>query len=414
MPPKAAPPSVDFAGLLPRTRVLAYYGRDGYFHDRVLLAQVAATIWVVCTAHWNVYIEDLSEYAQIYPVGPGGGVHFSLSRVPRIRFNNAELRRRLPDLLRNGETKAATERGFGFVPNSTGGPTAAPVAAEVSLGAGWIAMEEKGRYKIGDDAAGASATVRGDRALVRLADGSYMASARRGTFDVLVASADRRTLVVKYSDSAGTQFARPFAESVSLLSKTPFVDWPLHGPRTLLWLLYAMVASNTAPLGRHYWWRGVLQLGASDEGVEEHEFLSSVIESALTYDQLCATELASFEHISRRYMLWEERYASSLRARLGASGSDFGLDTGERSLFMGLTSHQMALVSPELSTWVSNRVGERSAILKERRKGREERLLALGGQARIGGNAANGAPASNRGGRSRRKKGGGGKPDPPQ
>ena len=101
----------------------------------------------------------------------GGGIHFSLSRVPRIIFSNAELRRRLPDLLRNGETKAATERDFGFVPNSTVVPMAAPVIAEVSLGAGWIAMEKKGRYKIGDDAAGASATVRGDRALVRLADG---------------------------------------------------------------------------------------------------------------------------------------------------------------------------------------------------------------------------------------------------
>ena len=134
MPPKTAPPSVDFVGLLPRTRVLAYYGRDVYFHDRVLLAQVAATIWVVCTAHWNITIEDLPKYAQIYPVGPGGGIHYSLSHMPRIRFDNAELRRRLPDLLRNGETKAATERGFGFVPNSTGGPTVAPVAAEVSFG----------------------------------------------------------------------------------------------------------------------------------------------------------------------------------------------------------------------------------------------------------------------------------------
>ena len=124
---------MDFAGLLPRTRVLVYYGEDDYYHDRVLLAQVAATIWVVCTAHWAIYIEDLSEYAQIYPVGPRGGIHYSLSHEPRIKFDNAELSRRLPDLLREGETEAATERGVGFVPSFTGGPTA-PVATEVPFG----------------------------------------------------------------------------------------------------------------------------------------------------------------------------------------------------------------------------------------------------------------------------------------
>ena len=194
---------MDFAGLLPGIRVLVYYGEDDCYHDRVLLAQVAATIWVACTADWAIYIEDLPEYAQIYPVGPRGGIHSSLSHEPRIKFDNAELRRRLPDLLLKGETEAASERGVGFVPNTTG-DLPAPVATEVPLGAGWTAMEEKGPYNMGDEVAGASATLRGDRAYLLLPDGSYMALARRGSFDVPVASSDLRTLAVKYSDSAGT------------------------------------------------------------------------------------------------------------------------------------------------------------------------------------------------------------------
>ena len=116
-----------------------------------------------------------------------------------------------------------------------------------------------------------------------------------------------------------------------------------------------------------------------DEGVQEHEFLSTVLEHALGYDQLCITELAAFEHISRRYMLWEESYASYLKSALGSNGSDgFGLDSDERVLFMGGQIAHTALVAPELQSWVSAKVEERSAILKGRRKGREERLLASG------------------------------------
>ena len=43
----------------------------------------------------------------------------------------------------------------------------------------------------------------------------------------------------------------------------------------------------------------------------------------------------------------------------------------------GQTAHT-ALVAPELQSWISVKVWGRSAFLKERRKGREERLLASG------------------------------------
>ena len=78
-------------------------------------------------------------------------------------------------------------------------------------------------------------------------------------------------------------------------------------------------------------------------------------------------------------MLWEESYSSHLKTALGANGSGgFGLDSDERVLFMGIQTTHTALVAPELQTWISGRVAERSAILKERRKGREERILAAG------------------------------------
>ena len=187
-----------------------------------------------------------------------------------------------------------------------------------------------------------------------------------------VTSSDLHTLGVKYSDSAGSMRLQPLAGSTGMLSEIVFVDQPSQRPWTLRGLLDAEVASDTAPLRRHHGRRSVLQLGPGDEGAEEHEF----IESAHSRAQLGVTGLASFEHISRRHLFWKESCTSSRRDCMGALGSGFGLD--ERSFLRGLTSLQMVLVSAELSTWISGRMGETSAILEERRKGREEQWRAAG------------------------------------
>ena len=52
-----------------------------------------------------------------------------------------------------------------------------------------------------------------------------------------------------------------------------------------------------------------------------------------------------------------------------------------------------ALVCPELQTWVAERLQAEAAVLKERRKGREEKILARGSQAAGGGDDDNTAPA---------------------
>ena len=51
----------------------------------------------------------------------------------------------------------------------------------------------------------------------------------------------------------------------------------------------------------------------------------------------------------------------------------------ERRLFLGhARSRGHALVVPQLERWVATKLAEESAVLKERRKGREERALARG------------------------------------
>ena len=128
---------------------------------------------------------------------------------------------------------------------------------------------------------------------------------------------------------------------------------------------------------RHYWWRSVLKLTAADNGVDEHKFLNELLEVALTGDQLNIAELEVFEIVARRLQLWEEVYAQRLRQADAGASADAWLD--ERALFLGQgRSRGQALVCPELEAFVATKLAEESAVMKERRKGREERQLASG------------------------------------
>ena len=112
-------------------------------------------------------------------------------------------------------------------------------------------------------------------------------------------------------------------------------------------------------------------------GVDDHAFLSDVMEQALQYDQLNISELGCFEAIARRYQMVEEMYSAALRDAEAGSGSSDWLD--ERHIFLGHErSRGHALISPELERHVAGKLQEESSVLKERRKGREERQLARG------------------------------------
>ena len=121
----------------------------------------------------------------------------------------------------------------------------------------------------------------------------------------------------------------------------------------------------------------MLNLTVSDPGVDEHHFLSELLEYGLTHDQLNVSEILAYESIARRYQLWEDVYATALRESESGDLSSDWLD--ERRVFLGHSrSKGHALVSPLLEEWVAERLQKESAILKECRKGREERALARG------------------------------------
>ena len=439
------------------SRVLAYYDpHDDYWHERVLLAQIAEHRFVVLTAHWDIYDEDLSQAMRLLPLGPRGGLPIPPPGGNLLRVDAARLAAELDQLYADGEELAAQVRaGEGLPPVAAaaacadgaaaagppgavapGGGAAAALGAvpgraadagaaapdgvlrapatalpaPAPAGAVWLAAEARGGFTLGTpipadllSATGQPRVVLGDRGIVLLASGAPLAVAVANTLDPGVErfssiSSDLRTLPVAYSPS-GTR-TRSFHDAVAKMSTTPFADWRIKGPRTTAWLLQKISEGGYTPLQRHFWWRSVQGLTASDAGVDDHHFLSELLQELTTYDQLNAGELVLAEIICRRYQLWEELYASSLRE--AEAGQDAAPWLDERAIFLGQErSRGSALVCPALEGWVAERLKEESAILKERRKGREERLLERGAEntGAPSGDTAAAAKAKGRGGR---------------
>ena len=119
-------------------------------------------------------------------------------------------------------------------------------------------------------------------------------------------------------------------------------------------------------------------------------------------DQLNVSECVVFETAVRRYQLWEEIYSSALaEADAGESSAEW---IDERRLFLGMPrARSSALVSPLLEQHVASRLAEEPAVLKERRKGREEKQLARGPPA---GGADDAGAGADRGRGRGRKRGG--------
>ena len=123
-------------------------------------------------------------------------------------------------------------------------------------------------------------------------------------------------------------------------------------------------------------------MGDADAGVEEHRFLCEVLEAAATFDQVNCGELVSMENVARRLQIWEEAYSKDLLAANTGGEADDSMWVEERRLFSGAPrARHGALVCPKLEKHVAERLAERAALLKEKRKGREEHILAkpLGG-----------------------------------
>ncbi|CAK0896604.1 unnamed protein product [Prorocentrum cordatum] len=349
--------------------------RELLWHERLLCAHVHEGSWVVTTPERDTYLEDLQEGVEsLVLLGPMGGLPESL----RLQADGAEL-------------ALQERRDLGLAasppppPPSTGAPPPLALEGVPSSGeGGWRCSENRGGARLGErvgDAELEAGCHRGDRGVALVGDvfvacaffrpGQQMPTPREVGAAGPVSN-ELRTLPVKYE--AASQRHRSYKEAASLTTTTAFEDWPISGPRTAEWLAREIARQELTPVRRHFWWRQLLGLGPSDWGVGEHESLSRLFEYALTYDQLNFGELASLELACRRYQLLEERCARVLIA--ATAGGDSGHLDNDR-LFMGEEGrHGRALVALALESWISQKLPEESAVLKERRMAKGERQLA--------------------------------------
>jgi len=182
---------------------------------------------------------------------------------------------------------------------------------------------------------------------------------------------DARTLTIR---TLGNVRFRQFKEAVELMSQVDFKDWPVPGPRTVMWCLTFLVRRG-GPQAHHQWWVSINKLQLGDAGVSEHENCMKAVEDGVQYDQCDATNLAVYEHVLRKAQLWEFYHKEKTRSELAAQKSSV-IDLEEQQIFMGSAGAEGSLmICPTLTEWVGKELEKIANVDKQSRKAREERAL---------------------------------------
>ena len=372
---------MSLASLRPRDLLLVGYHGDDWSHQRVLLKRVSrdSAKWVVVTPHHDLYIEDLTEYVYWHKLGVRGGFLPGTDRAlyeRMVAFQTGDIRDNIDEWLQEA-AQVEAERADA-VPGNQLAAADGRAAAGAMPAAGVpvvLALEVRYGYNVGSpvDVSTGALHMFGDRGVLELYGSGSIAVGLEGTLrdaDVFGGQDDLRTLPVTYDSDK--QRSRAMDAAANVLTESVFDDWPVPGPRTTKWLVRSHTSTSTTFRRRDVWWRSTMDLSNATEGVEEHGLLAEIFETAICYDQLNVSELACFELLARRFQLWEHSFAHQLR-KAQETRSSSTLEVDERSIFLGRNkSSDVALVSPLLQAHIADTLKDSSAILKERRKYREE------------------------------------------
>ena len=239
-------------------------------------------------------------------------------------------------------------------------------------------------------------TPRGDDALVlpvlgdkdgkgggweRLDDESAVPAPKGGGGKGLPAQADdkdavcHRTMPMVYGPNLKAN--REFREAVHYLAEDAVKDWPLVGPRSLLWVLMFILQQTLGGIvARQQQFMSLGKLNYGDKHMSEYAVLAKVLELAISFDQLHVTNLACFELIGRRLQMIEEKYRFRLPQFDGGVGA--ADPENDASLFLGLgagSTHgrQSVMVMPLLAEHIGNELAREAAITKGKVKAHELR-----------------------------------------
>lgn len=171
-------------------------------------------------------------------------------------------------------------------------------------------------------------------------------------------AAEARVLAVHYDDH-GERY-REFKEATKDMVEDGFSDWPVEGPRSMLWLCKNFARQGLTPttwLEKHIHEQ---RYADTDRSLHELRMLAEVFYQAVTYDQLNVSSLASFELMGRRWQLI-----------LDAHSSDSQKPNYEGSIYYSGLEHQRFGIMPDLSAHVARRMKEDVQVEIQRGKARE-------------------------------------------
>jgi len=356
--------------------VLLNYGEVPLtWHTRVLLHQVAGTLWVILTPDYDIYEEDINlanpDLVDLHYCGPQGAVParipvgsvYGFAPLTPGQLGQFMVQGRIY-ALSLGAVVAPAAAAAAVVP-----PAAAPVAPLAAVNDRWVAMEDGGGYRRGDVIAidpgplPAGNSVLGDRAIIPVGGDHICARKMTAAAQASYVLEDLRVLPVHF-DAEGTR-RREFPQCVERMNgESPQGGGlQLSGPATCLSLMKSLRDQGFTPTTFHEHWIRSSEIPKGDRSTYEHECHSRILEALICVDQVNAPALQGVELICRRMQVIREAH------RISPSAPDYSA----ADHFMGWKYRRSgAGVDTSLAAYVANELKNEAAIAKEARKAREE------------------------------------------
>jgi len=183
--------------------------------------------------------------------------------------------------------------------------------------------------------------------------------------------ADRDARVLPVVRSALGVRHRTFKEAVEAMSETAYPDWPLSGPRTVLWVLAFIAEHYSTPEHRHSRFITDGKLAYSDAGVTAHQVIMKLLYLAAVVDQVNLGEMSWAELAGRHAQMVELKYKSKF-IPAPPKNPQMTDPFDDTHLYLGVSATRgMLAVCPELERWVGKQLSDEYMVIKERRKALE-------------------------------------------
>jgi hypothetical protein len=380
----------------------AYVSYDGedLWHQRLVLAWLAAGEYVVYTPDHDVFIEQLDaanpDLTGLRLGGAPGTVPYGLAGANIYAFAHPPTGAVLAELIKEGSIHAQTERlARGLVGGVVGaGPMGAgalppvvvpvplPVAAAVvpgvaalppaarlaGRGGTWVLDEPVGSFVIGQEVTVPPGTIDfGGRTFVRI--GNDVISVSRVPEGANIDEWARSRLA-KFLAQDGRVFDPPseresftLAEADRCMKMGKSMLEPLRGPVTMGDSIRSVVQRTSGGfVASHDRWVIEARIEPTHRSRYEHRVISKALDLAYAYDGVNLKRSVAFEYLNRRRQLLEEAHRED-PARPNFESSHIYMGEDDESSGVHLSHALRAHVAAEL--------GKEAAIDKERRKAKE-------------------------------------------